>query len=148
MAWGMHGGLQGMEGLASRLEARDIYEGPGPEPSAVRTVRNPHKDVEQARLNVEEANKQRAQDAKDWSLGMYEFMNSPLGKWMGEQGLIEKDFDEFNKQGWMDNIFDTGFITDVPTRSRVSYYLDDNTPPIQGGLFSGPAPHRAEGRDF
>ena len=128
MAWGMHGGLQG--GWVDPnvgIDARDVYGGP-----------------EYQRMD---ANQQRAHDAKEWSLGMASLMNTPFWEWMGKKGLIPKDFDEFNKLGWMDSVFDTEFKTDVPTRSRLSFYLDDDTPPIQGGLFSGSVPHRTEGRE-
>ena len=133
MAWGMHGGLQAMDDLASQ-EARDIYGGP-----------------EYQRMD---ANEQRAYDAKEWSLGMYELMNTPFGEWLGKKGFIEKDFAEFNKKGWMDNVFDTEFVTKVPS-GNISFYLEDATTPQESGsfleslrgLFSGQSPHQAEGRD-
>ena len=132
MAWGMHGGLQG--GWVDPnvgIDARDVYSGP-----------------EYQRMD---ANEQRAHDAREWSLGMYDLMNTPFGEWMGKKGFIPKDFDEFNKLGWTDAIFDTGFVTDIPPKTgthknKISFNLDD-TDPIQGGLFSGSVPHRTEGRE-
>ena len=136
MAWGMHGGLIG-EAQGQRSEERDIYGGP-----------------EYQRMDLGE---QRTYDAKEWSLGMNELMNTPIGGWMSEQGFIPKDFDDFVKRGWMDNVFDTEFVTEVPSRNNISFYLEDDYTPAQkssGGflgvmrdLFSRPAPHQAEGRD-
>ena len=136
MAWGMHGGLQG-EAQGQRSDARDIYGGP-----------------EYQRMDADE---QRRYDAREWSLGMYELMNTPFGEWMGKKGFIPKDFDEFNKKGWTDAIFDTGFVTDIPPKNNISFYLEDGYTPAQksgGGFlgvmrdfFSGQAPHQAEGRD-
>ena len=121
MAWGMHGGLQG-EAQGQRSEERDIYGG-----------------FEYQRMDADE---QRGHDAREWSLDMYDLMNTSFGGWLGRQGFIPKDFQEFNKAGWTDAIFDTGFVTDIPPKNKISFYLDDDASPVQGGPFSG-----AEGRD-
>ena len=136
MAWGMHGGLQG-EAQGQRSDARDIYGGP-----------------EYQRMDADE---QRRHDAREWSLGMYELMNTPFGEWMGKKGFIPEDFDDFVKRGWIDNVFDTGFVTDIPPKNNMSFYLEEDYIPAQkssGGflgvmrdLFSRQAPHQADGRD-
>ena len=129
MAWGMHGGLIG-EAQGQRSEERDIYGGP-----------------EYQRMDLGE---QRTYDAKEWSLGMNELMNTPIGGWMSEQGFIPKDFDDFVKRGWMDNVFDTEFVTDVPSKNNISFYLEEDYIPAQksgGGFLGVSTPHQAEGRD-
>ena len=125
----MHGGLIG-EAQGQRSEERDIYGGP-----------------EYQRMDLGE---QRTYDAKEWSLGMNELMNTPIGGWMSEQGFIPKDFDDFVKRGWMDNVFDTEFVTDVPSKNNISFYLEEDYIPAQksgGGFLGVSTPHQAEGRD-
>ena len=129
MAWGMHGGLIG-EAQGQRSEERDIYGGP-----------------EYQRMDLGE---QRTYDAKEWSLGMNELMNTPFGEWLGEKGFIPEDFDDFVKRGWMDNVFDTEFVTDVPSKNNISFYLEEDYIPAQksgGGFLGVSTPHQAEGRD-